>query len=330
MITKLLIILAVIAVTGVAEILIQFAWMIRQNKTANNVMLGKNRFEALEHQDTAVVHPVYSEEEIAADPGKSTVKLYYFPGLEEKKNRFVVICPGGAYAVCGLKTEGFPSAARLNELGYIAFVLEYRTGKNGGGFAAMDDLAAALRYIKAHAESFHVSADDYALLGFSAGGNLAGLFGTEQYGWARYEGIHKPSILFLCYPWCNLNIRSILPVRSFMYILLNAIGHRFLIGKHATAEEKKRMRIPWQVTDSYPPCYIIHGTKDIFVPAKTHSEQLASALEKNGVKYHYEKAEGLTHCYGIGDGTTAEGWLARAAAFWESESSDRQTNEISS
>ncbi len=323
MIMKFLIILAVIAVIGVAEILIQFACMIRQNRTANNKMLGKTRFEALEQQGTPVVHSVYSKEEIAADPGKATVKLYYFPGPQTEKNRYVVICPGGAYALCALDEEGFTPAAQLNELGYTAFVLEYRTGKNGGDFAAMEDLASALRFIKTYAESFHVSADDYALLGFSAGGDLAGLFGTEKNGWGSYTGIHKPSVLFLSYPWCNLNIRSFLPIRSLMYILLNAIGHRCLIGKHATAEEKKRMRIPWQVTDSYPPCYIIHGTKDIFVPAKTHSGQLASALEKNGVKYNYERAEGLTHCFGIGEGTAAEGWLARAIAFWESEASEQ-------
>ena len=91
MIMKLLIILAVIMVIGVAEILIQFACMIRQNKTANNKMLGKTRFEALEQQGTPVVHSVYSKEEIAADPGKATVKLYYFPGPQTEKNRYVVI-----------------------------------------------------------------------------------------------------------------------------------------------------------------------------------------------------------------------------------------------
>ena len=124
MIIKLLIILAVIMVIGAAEILIQFVCMIRQNRTANNKMLGKNRFEALEQQGTPVVHSLYSKEEIAANPAKAAVKLYYFPKLQSEKNRYVVICPGGAYAFCALNEEGFTPAAQLNELGYTAFVLE--------------------------------------------------------------------------------------------------------------------------------------------------------------------------------------------------------------
>ncbi len=41
--------------------------------------------------------------------------------------------------------------------------------------------------------------EDYALLGYSSGGHLAGLFGSEEYGYRNY-GVPKPGALLLGYP----------------------------------------------------------------------------------------------------------------------------------
>lgn len=78
-------------------------------------------------------------------------------------------------------------------------------GENGGNYAAIDDLAAAVSYITEHAGEFQVEASDYALLGYSAGGDLVGLFGTETLGYAKYNGIEKPSMIMMGYPWYKVN-----------------------------------------------------------------------------------------------------------------------------
>ncbi len=327
MVKEILIVIAAVFVIGIIVTCIQLGKMKKQNETANNTELGKKRLEELNRQGIEVIRHIYTEDETEADPSKAAAKLYYFPALSGRKSKFIVVCPGGAYAASALSGEGFPTAAKLNELGYTAFLLDYRCGKNGGNFAAEEDLAAAIRYITAHAQELNVEGEDYALLGYSAGGNLAGLFGTEENGYAKYEGIQKPSVLLLGYPWCNLNIRSFSPVKILLYAALNSVGCRGLIGKGASKEEKQKMRIPWQVTDQYPPCYIVHGTKDVFVPPATHSDVLAEALKKNGVSYQYEKAEGITHCFGIGDGTAAEGWVRRAVKFWEEQSSQQGADQ---
>ena len=312
------IVIALAAIYAIGGIVmgIQLGQMNKQNAVADNVGCGQTRLEELNDQVGNVTYSLYTDAETAETPAKATVKLCYFPNPQKQRSKFVIVCPGGAYAACALNEEGYPSAAQLNELGYTAFVLEYRTGENGGDFAAVEDLAAAVRYVTDHAEEFNVETDNYAVLGYSAGGNLVGLFGTEENGYKRY-GAAKPSVLFMGYPWCNPNVRSLNPAKMTLYTILNSKGHKGLIGKDATVREKQQMRVPWQVTENYPACYIMHGTNDVIVPIKTHSDVLAAALEQNGVLFEYERADGVNHGCGIGTGTTAENWLSRAVTFWE-------------
>lgn len=54
--------------------------------------------------------------------------MLHFPG--KKDALFVVICPGGGYEVVCSMFEGFPVAAALNRMGYHAFAVQYRYGRN--------------------------------------------------------------------------------------------------------------------------------------------------------------------------------------------------------
>ena len=66
----------------------------------------------------------------------------------------------------------------------------------------LDNLARAIRFVMDNADTFGVSTEDYALLGYSSGGQLAGVFGNEEKGWGRY-GVPKPGVLLLAYPINN-------------------------------------------------------------------------------------------------------------------------------
>lgn len=74
----------------------------------------------------------------------------------------MIVCPGGGYAHCVTGEEGYPIAAKLNEMGYTAFVLEYRTGFHCSAYAPMEDLAQAVRYIEEHQEELNVRPENYA------------------------------------------------------------------------------------------------------------------------------------------------------------------------
>jgi acetyl esterase/lipase len=293
----------------------QLLSMVGQNNAATEQDAGVARKAALEARGVQVEYAVYDPATVTPDNHKEDVRIYHFPADTRVSNKFVLVCPGGGYTSCALESEGYAVAAHLNSLGYDAFVLRYRVDNHGGNYAAIEDLAAAVRYVGEHATYFDVDAAHYALVGFSAGGNLIGLFGSEDLGYRQYD-LPKPECLMMGYPWCNLNVESGNLVKVIFYATLNAGGYRGLIGKDATAEQKRGMRVPTHVTEAYPATYIMHGTTDVVVPASTHSDVLYKTLSTKGVPCRYERAKGVNHGCGIGAHTAAEGWIERAVAFW--------------
>lgn len=254
-------------------------------------------------QKQRLIYDFWSEEAKKEDPSKEKTGLMAFvvPGCR----KFVMVCPGGGYTnVCSI-SEGFPIARQINELGYSAFVLQYRTNEAAGYPNPMDDLAESLRYVFAHAEEFGVDVEDYAVAGFSAGGHLAASFGTESLGYKKY-GLPKPAALFLGYPVIT------------MTDLTHEGSREKLLGTDFTAEEVKTFSVEQQVTECYPETFIWYCDSDALVPSD-NSRMLIRQLETFGIAYQSEVYEGDAHGWGTGDDTPAAGWLSRAVEFWKKQ-----------
>ena len=88
------------------------------------------------------------------------------------------------------------TAAQLHELGYAAFVLRYRTWMDTSDNAPLEDLARAVAYITAHADELGVQAENYALVGYSSGGQIEGVFANRKRGYSKYQ-VAKPAVLLL-------------------------------------------------------------------------------------------------------------------------------------
>ena len=80
-----------------------------------------------------------------------------------------------------------PFAQRLAGLGYVAVPVDYRLGAHGRFPAALHDLKAAVRWLRGHAKEHAVDPSRVAILGMSAGGQLAALVGATN-GQAEFEG----------------------------------------------------------------------------------------------------------------------------------------------
>lgn len=241
-------------------------------------------------------------------------KLHVFPS-GGKKDKYVIVCPGGGYLACSKETEGYNVATELNKMGYTAFVLEYRVGERiTEPMAPLDDLAKAIYYVDENAQKYNVYKGLYALCGFSAGGNLIGLFGTEKFGYCNYRGIKAPTALIMGYPWCNPNTPAFNGnvADTVFYSWLNGHGSKAFLGDEESIDD---MRVPLWITDEYPRTFIMHGDSDVIVPADAHSGVLAEKLEENEIEYVYKKYKGVVHGCGLGIGTSAEGWLKEAMAF---------------
>lgn len=287
---------------------------------ANAVKLGKHRIRELITQGRFKQIPLYSMEEISRKKSLGEVRLSIFPNDTGEKRNYVIVCPGGGYAHCVTGEEGYPIAAKLNEMGYTAFVLEYRTGFHCSAYAPMEDLAQAVRYIEEHQEELNVRPENYAICGFSAGGNLAGVFGGQEHGYETYR-VRKPGALLLGYPWTNVNHWMDHPYwniwKGLIGIWLSERGILYMFGHRANRKNRESLCVQNYITPDYPPTYIMAGSNDILVPASHHAEVLSQALKKQKVRHVYEQYWHLPHGIGLAVGTRAEEWLTNAVRFWE-------------
>lgn len=85
----------------------------------------------------------------------------------------VIICPGGAFQFRSMQNEGYDVADMLVPMGYQCFIVNYRIAPYTMRESATD-LQRAIRYVRAHAEDYHINPENIALVGFSAGGILNG------------------------------------------------------------------------------------------------------------------------------------------------------------
>lgn len=115
--------------------------------------------------------------------------LTFFPVPEGTEIKgAVLICAGGAFQFRSDQNEGTPVAEDLSALGYQSFVLNYRLRPYTQEEGALD-LARAVRFVRAHAEEYGIDEKDIAVMGFSAGGILAG----EML--RNFDGTVSPAVL---------------------------------------------------------------------------------------------------------------------------------------
>jgi acetyl esterase/lipase len=101
--------------------------------------------------------------------------LYCFPAPADKNTgTALLILPGGAFTNRCADNEGVQIARFLNAHGIAGFVLRYRIQPNYRNNISVLDANRAIRYVRAHAADFKISADRVGTIGFSAGAELEG------------------------------------------------------------------------------------------------------------------------------------------------------------
>ena len=76
-----------------------------------------------------------------------------------------------------------------------------------------------------------------------------------------------------------------------------------------------------EVTGNEPPTYNCVGTNDGIASWRTMQARI-NAIKANGTDAEIEVFPGLSHGFGLGEGTVAEVWLDHAVAFWERQISN--------
>ncbi len=120
----------------------------------------------------------------------------------------VVIFPGGAYRNLAGDLEGREVADWFTAKGFRAFVLSYRLTSNGYIMPVpLIDARRAIQTVRARARDYQIDPNRIVVIGFSAGGHLAALAGTQFVpGKAEADdpidrASSRPDYLVLGYPW---------------------------------------------------------------------------------------------------------------------------------
>lgn len=94
------------------------------------------------------------------------------------------------------------------------------------------------------------------------------------------------------------------------------------IGSHSAEQFPKPSAVVMAYTgysdtsSGEPPTFVVVGEQDRIAPP-TVMERRVAALRNAGVEVEYHKYKDVGHGFGVGSGTTAEGWVGKAVRFWE-------------
>ncbi|MDD6214629.1 MAG: alpha/beta hydrolase [Firmicutes bacterium] len=126
----------------------------------------------------------------------------------KKSDAAIVIFPGGGYAIRAAH-EGQGYAEFLAENGLCAFVVDYRVAPHKFPLPLLD-ARRGVRTVRYYAEKYGIDKNKIAVMGSSAGGNLAAITST-YYDKIDFEGADEidkedfiPNAQILCYPVIDL------------------------------------------------------------------------------------------------------------------------------
>jgi acetyl esterase/lipase len=225
----------------------------------------------------------------------------------------VLIFPGGSYAHLAGNLEGRQIADWFTARGFRAFILSYRLSSNGYLLPVpLLDARRAVQTVRARAADYHISPDRLVVIGFSAGGHLAALSGTQFIpGSPDAEDpidrvSSRPDYLVLGYPWIGA--------------ITTDTSHLSYCKLFNVMDQCETLRAAYSpdlfVTKDTPPTFIYHTFTDQTVPVE-QTLRFYNALVKAGVDSELHIFANGPHGTGLGKGDPAldqwpgllENWL---------------------
>jgi len=118
--------------------------------------------------------------------GKRDLHLDIFRPSGTGKFPVLVMIHGGGWR-SGNKTMEAPMAQQIAAAGFVTVPVEYRLSPEADYPAAVHDIKAAIRWLRANAEKYNIDTARIAIEGNSAGGQLAALVGMTN-NLVQFEG----------------------------------------------------------------------------------------------------------------------------------------------
>lgn len=225
-----------------------------------------------------------------AEPQDAPLALdAYLPRRDGAPLPAVVVVHGGAFVGGAKDTAGVVGIARhLQEHGIAAFAVSYRLAPEHTYPAPVDDVAAAVAWLRepAQAERYGIDPGRVGVLGTSAGATLAVTVGArpaEETGLRAVVGLSAATLLTAE----GLALGETRPEE--VDATLAYLGCADVADCPVAEEASPALR----VTPTAAPTLLVHGTADS-IPLP-HAERLAAAYDAAGVEHELLTVEGDAH-----------------------------------
>jgi acetyl esterase/lipase len=207
----------------------------------------------------------------------------------------VVVCGGGGYFRIQLWKESTPIARWLQELGFTVFELIYRLPNDGWDASVpFMDAQRAMRIVRSRAKEFGIDPRQIGIMGFSAGGHLAG-FTALQPQRALYAGSDmyekasaRPDFSVLLFPVVSLR-KPYDTTRT----------RREIIGDKPSADAEIAWSLDTYASADAPPTIIFASADDRITPPG-HGILLFEKLNAAGASAELHLFRDGGHGWGLG------------------------------
>lgn len=184
----------------------------------------------------------------------------------------IVVFAGGAYAKRA-PHEGGAVAEFFYKNGYNTFSVDYRVAPNRHP-APLMDAQRAIKLVRYHATEWGVDPNRVFVVGFSAGGHLAGCVATMEdicrVGDELDTVNARPNGAILCYPVISSD-----PTIAHKGSFENLLGERVDELRDAFSVDKT-------VDENTCPCFLFHTMEDATVPVQ-NTFRMLEALRKHSI-----------------------------------------------
>lgn len=263
--------------------------------------------------DTSNITNKYIDVSYANTSDSQKLDIYLPENIDESEPVPVIVYVHGGGFMMGDKQSGVLSSVLEGvERGYAVVSVNYRMSGEASFPAAIQDVKAAIRYLRANADKYNLDTENFAIWGESAGGNIASMIGTtgddSTYDDASLGNADESSAVQAVVDWFGPlqftemdNQFAALGLTPKMGSTMSADSPESkYIGADISQEENKELAEkanPMNYISENDPAFLIqHGTADTNVPI-TQSENFAKALTEvlGSSKVTFEAMEGAAH-----------------------------------
>ena len=216
----------------------------------------------------------------------TSMDMDFYPSQVIGKKPCVIVVHGGSWA--GGDSKQLPELnSVLARKGYNVAAINYRMAPKYQTPTPIEDVQAAIAYLRKHANELHIDTTQFVLLGRSAGAQIALLaaYTIHESGLKGVIDFYGPADMVWGY-----SVPSNPLIMDSRKVMENYIG-----GPYSQVPQRYVACSPLEfVSRQSVPTLIIHGSNDVLV-APEHSRRLNLKLQQNGIKHYYLKLPWATH-----------------------------------